>query len=252
MKTAQYTTKGFIIGSTLITIFVISQLSLFTMIPLFFLGLHPFIITGAFIAIIFLGIRSVTGKVTYTIDKDGITKDVSPFLFKKFWAKKAFQFYSWQQIKSFKTGTDMNRSYEEFEFLTINTTKGKKLEISTKEGVSSSFNDFLNVFRYYVKEASEGKLVDGGRPVSIKLAEENPRHLNMQDIPTIKHEIREKSSFYETSLAKVMTVFFTFMAIGLFLLVAFTATLSFAILFRLLFVIVPGLIYMYWRVFFKK
>jgi len=254
METASYHTKGFITGSSIKWIIIISQAALFIMVPLILFGLHPFIVTGALIGSMVLGFGLVSGKVIYTIDDAGITKEVEPTMFKHFWKKQTFQFYPWDHIESFREGMDMNRSYEEFQYLTIFTKAGKKLELNTKSGDKNSFQNFTKVFRLYVIAAEEGKVTDTSRPVSVRLEKEmKAEGIDMAGISsTKKHTIKEKPGFYSTTFAKVLTVFFILFSVGIILALILTGNNRFTNIFRFVFLIVPGTAYMYYRVFVKR
>ncbi|MCP4125032.1 MAG: hypothetical protein GY751_25100 [Bacteroidetes bacterium] len=253
METASYHTKGFITGSSIKWIIIISQAVLFIMIPLILFGLHPLIVTGVLIGAMALGFGLVSGKVIYTIDDSGIIKEVEPIMFKHFWKNHTFQFYPWDHIESFREGMDMNRSYEEFQYLTIFTKGGKKLEINTKSGEKNSFQNFSRVFRLYVIAAEEGKITDTSRPVSAKLEKEMMEEgVDMTGINSVKkHTIKEKPGFYQTTFAKVLTLFFMVVSAGIIAALVVMDNNRFSNIFRFVFIIVPGTAYMYYRVFVK-
>lgn len=249
MKTATYSTTGFVTGSSILWILVISQAALFIMVPVFALGLHPFISVAMFIAVIYGGFQLVTGKVVYTVTAEGLTKDVTPNLLKNFWNKQRFQFYSWDQINSFRSGTDTDRSLEQFDYLTIRTRKGK-LEINTKKGDRNNFREFETVFRQYAGAVNAGVLrtettsseIPAGQAPTTATAETGAG----------RHTIREKPDFYKTPFAKVLTVCFILMFIGIFALMIVLENTRLANIFRLTFIILPGVLYMTWRAFLKK
>lgn len=253
METATYRSKGFITGSSLMWILIISQVSLFVMVPIFFFGFHPFIAMAAFMGALFLGFGLVTGEVTYTIDEGGLTKEVDPTMFKHFWRKKTFQYYPWDNIMSFKAGVDANRSYEEFQFLTIITAKGGKLELNDKKGDKASFTNFEKVFRQYVAAVEKGMVADPSKPVSARLEKEMGSEAPQEARTSIlKHSIKEKPNFYQTTTAKALTILFILLSLALAGIVLTGGDLRMTNFFRLAFIIVPGTIYMYYRVFVKK
>jgi hypothetical protein len=262
MEKASFQSNGFITGSTLKWVIIISQVSLFMMIPLFALGVPILIITGFLLAAMVLGFKMVTVKVVYIVDESGITKDIQPELLKDFWKKKTFQYFPWEEIKNFKAGKDAGRDYEEFYFLTINTTKGKKLELNTKKSDENSFHEFERVFRHYVEAAEAGTLPDYKQPVSIKLAKDSlenqgdtPTSKESQaeiNIPSIKHNIIEKPNFYQTTFAKGLTILFIIFCVAAAGFMLATGLGHFTSIFRLAFILVPGTAYMIYRVYVKK
>lgn len=238
-----YKTNGFVSGSFLRWMFIISQGALLFMFFLIALGIPMLITIGLFIGSIFLGFKMVTGEVWYTLDDDGLTKEVSPSMLKDFWKKQTFQFYPWTQIKSFRAGREASRSYEEFEFITIFTESGKKLEINDKKGDKESFKRFLEAFRHYVAEVDAGNLADPNKPISRSI---DP------DPPKIKHHIEEKPNFYQTVAAKILTIGFTIAFLVLAFLVFIVGLGTVTSIFRLSFILIPGTIYMIYRVFIRK
>lgn len=261
MEKATFHTNGFISGSTMRWVIIISQGSLFLLVPVFALGLHPIFAAALLLITMYVGFQMVTGKVTYVVDETGIIKDVEPTMFKNFWKKKSFQYFSWDKVKSFKAGTDASRDLEEFEFLTIYMTNGQTLELNTKKSDEAAFREFERVFRHYVVAVGEEGLPDSNQPVSVQLAKEamsDPEQRKQRamhkeaETPVIKHRIREKPNFYQTVFAKVLTIFFVILCIVLALVMAFSGLGSFSSLFRLGFVLVPGTIYLFYRVFVKK
>lgn len=257
MEGISYKSKGYITGSSARWIPLVTIFGMTVMFAALAIGLPVIVTMFVFLGAIYLGFRMITGEVIYTIDSDGITKEVSPAMLKNYWKKKSFQFYSWNNVKNFRAGEDAQRSLETFRFLTINMNNGDKLEINDKKGDTDAFKEFERVFRSFVEKNNAGDLdllSEADIPLDTAINgnghfhEDNPK----RPLVTGQNTIIEKPNFYATFWAKLLTVIFIFVSVILPVMMITLSNFRLTNLFRYLFIIIPGTVYMTYRTFIKR
>lgn len=208
------------------------------------LGAGVWISLFLFLGVMILTMGLFSGEGEYILRSEGVYKKVIPFLSLSFKRKERIWFHSWNEIKSFKCGKDMNRSLQEYEYLWIRFNGGSAWQITNQKN-DSEFqqfkNNFIRIVRQLNKEAEDysvttGKNLDTFSPSA---------HLT--------HPIRQKKTFYETVWAKIfvwlMVAFITGISI---VFIKDPQLLSSHSFFRIIYIIIPGIGYILYRVYWKR
>ena len=215
-----------------------------------FLGLPWVVSIVALVGPMFLIIGLTAGKTEYIIDVDFLEKKLVTFLREKRIDRK----YTWNEITSFKEGKDMNRSYEEYSFIEINFKDWTTWQI-TDQVDKAGFEKFREVFLQAVQQRNEPATETNSAQATVAATQVSAasQSANKPQAATANHLIIQKKTLYETVWAKV---FFWAMALFVsgiwgFLLVN-PQYRSFTTGFRITFVIIPGLLYLYYRIYIKR
>jgi hypothetical protein len=237
-ETHQYQTKGFIrwgIWSNIgITVFLSMSILFFTM----GIGMPIFISTIVFVGVMFGIIYLLSGKINFSLGSDGIRQEVTPN-WKKI--KKVDRFFTWDDIRAYERGKDWNRSKQEFRYLYIDVNKDPgQLRISDDKGDKEKFAILADAFEQLVTEVNH---IESPNRVS------QPKTKDYSE--STKQVIKHKRDFYQRPIAKYLTIFFIIITL-FFISFGFGKGMRGVNWFRLLIIIIPGTIYMVYRVFYKK
>lgn len=149
--------------------------------------------------------------------------------------KKAFSHYDWGDVKGYKNGTDRGRYRGEYEYLEIKFKNGDEWVLNDMYGAKKAeFRLFLSNFLAQAEnynQAIQPSEASHKTPVSVTAIE------------------REKT-IYETIWGKLFTIL-----LGIFILTVIAFGLPYmgsTSYFRLAVVIIPGFLYMAYRVFIRK
>ena len=205
------------------------------------LHLPQLVISLGLVAGIFITLVLIGGNTTYLLTNKGVERVVKPIALRSFGISHK-QFFSLDKIKWYSTGSDMNRSYKEYDYLIIKFSgAGQKWKITGPMDEDSDFKTFLETF-IKISEAYNLSM----QPISGRMA-------SKPEVRTHHSSIKRKKAFYETMFAKAFT---------LFLLVLLAAVLVFyfynphylklANIWRIMAIIVPGTLYMVYRTFIGK
>lgn len=240
-KGISYTTKSFITGNFTIGLIMVLSLSMSMMFLFVMLGLPIMLTTVLFIGSIVLFIALLAGNTEYTITKEGISRKVSTML-SNITGLTREQSFKWDEIEWYETGSDLNRSMREYNYLTIKFKGiGNQWKISDSAGGRDAFIIFGDAF---VKLAEAFN--DKEQPIGARVS-------NREEPRLERKAIKRKKSFYETIFAKVFTVATT---IFLACLIAFyffnPQYLKGTHVSRISLILLPGLSYLLYRTFIKK
>lgn len=173
-----------------------------------------------------------TGDMRYTLTNEGLNRSFRPLAARVFGLKGREQSFRFDEIRYYRRDRDWARyRAEEVESLKLAVSRPPYRIVITDMLGKDAFADFADIFealaagqRRETGAGAKGQAVGGKVPV-----------------------IERRPGFYQTIWAKLLTAVFAIMAIAL--IVAFLAgMLSPTGVFRLLIVIIPGVIYMGWRV----
>jgi hypothetical protein len=184
---------------------------------------HLALAMAALLLPMFLVLGFFAGKTEYVMDGNSLEKHLTTFLR----GRKVDKRYNWAQVKSFKTGSDLSRSMEEYNFLEINFAGGDTWQL-TDQGNKAEFENFKQVFLAAIDIYNSQKA-------------ESPEASAHHHSSTL-NKIEQEKTFYETTWAKV---FFWHMALFVSMVMGFlylNPQYGGAITtFRLSFVILPGM-----------
>ncbi len=149
--------------------------------------------------------------------------------------KNAFLLHHWNDVKGYKNGTDRGRYRGEYEYLEIKFKNGEVWVLNDMDGAKKAeFKLFLSYFIAQVENYNQ----------SIQPAKEDTK------MPASATPIKRKKTIYETLWGKLFTLL-----LGLFILAVIGFGLPYmgsTSFFKLTVVIIPGFMYMAYRVFIKK
>lgn len=190
------------------------------------------------------------GKGAYSIDEKGISKSMTSYIQLGAFSNKLNESFSWSQVKSYKTGKDLNRSLNEYEYLEVRLPGGRIWQITNKAN-ANEFSAFRDAFLQYAQginsEASKQNMQT--EPAAPHIAQQADTHLTMHASEPIKRE----KSFYEKPIARFFLWAMVLVVVGVVgFIIIHPQTISGATLFRLCFVLIPGTVYLFYRVYGKK
>lgn len=193
-----------------------------------------------------------SGDAEFKIDGKGIYKHVKPKLRYKYTNYVYDKFFAWDEVKSYKTGSDMKRSLEEYEFLEINLPHNETWQINnaSNKGIFNLFKyEFLNTIEQLNLQNDKQIVHHSKRNVPLAVNSIDREKKSSHTQPTIER----KRTFYESPWAKAF-LWFMGIIIVLFIMIflMYPQYANGLRIFQLLFIIIPGWVYIYYRLYFKK
>jgi hypothetical protein len=166
------------------------------------------------------------------------------------------QKYSWNEVKSYKSGKDKGRYRGEFQFLEIFFKDGVKWSLTDVFGEKrTEFDAFLDYFTSKVNQVNEAKISSSDvyeTNVDSEVAQDAKINLATKP-PSIKPAIVRRKTFYDTVWAKIFTAVMIVFVGGIILFYIFNpGYFRFSSGVNLLIVLIPGVIYLANRVFLAK
>lgn len=199
---------------------------------------------------IYLGIGILAGETVYTVDQFGLRQQIVPLSWFKWVDKKIDRQFTWQDIKWVQIGSDVNRSWGEYQYLKIKLNKWPhNLQLSSDKTDINEYNNFISVFnqingnreenQYFSKEkiSTPSQIYDVLRP-------------KLDVVKSTK--VRVKPKFYSTQKAKYIFYFLCILFLGLIGLMYTTGIFKITYAVRFLIIIIPGMGYYFWRLFMKE
>jgi hypothetical protein len=254
---AQFTTNSFVENPYLVMSigFAAGMGAMWTGIVI---GVHPYMSVALLLGGILLVFGYLIGKVQYTLNKDGVQQQIRRFIPYFLHKKVQLRFFTWKQIQSYKNDTDRMRSGKEYEFLKLylNTSPGEIWITDQHDAIG--FQQFKEAFLNYIRDdnnwAKSTSQVSIGEPNMLMETNESipgrksqiPEQPGVQ--PLTRH-IRERKGFYKTAFAKFITIFFTLITLFLIWNMSYHG-MRFNNWYKVMYVILPGTVFMLYRVFF--
>lgn len=228
---ASYQSKSFIRWGFWTNIWITVMISMSVIFPLSAIGVPIIVTMILFFGATYFSILALSGKSIYTITDKGIRQELQPH-WKKM--KLVVRDFSWDEIKAYELGTDLNRSRQEYHFLHIDVHKTPGLlRLNDDKGDKESFRIFAEAFE---KFANPAESANGYTPLATGSSQV---------------KIRRKSGFYTTIWAKIFTIVLIIFC-GFMVDFALRNGMREFNWYRLLVVVIPGTVYMIYRVFYKK
>lgn len=191
------------------------------------------------------------GKINYALYPNGIHQEIKNFIPFYLRGKIEKRFIQWSQIESFKIDFEFSRSLKEYEFLKLYLTIHPKEIMVTDQLNPNGFMEFKQAFLQKMEGFAINNSVNNKSDQSFvrsKLLNKNPVPSNQTNHPIV---IRQRKGFYDTLFAKILTIFFVFLTLGL-ITAGVLFKIQFTSWFKIAFVMIPGTSYMCYRVFFYK
>ena len=211
---------------------------------MFILGGAPvFLSMAALIGGILVVYGYKIGKTRYELHAEGIYQCISLFIPNMLKKRPKERFIEWKDIKSYRNDTDFKRNLQEYEYLKLYLRKSPSQIWITNDGGRVSFEAFRDKFLELIGDAEKGK--DSAQSVPNAVSD-SP--LEVKVIKDAMSDIKRKPSFYAGIFAKILTVFFILLTVALFVFGYFNG-MRMANWFRLAAILLPGTLYMSYRVF---
>jgi hypothetical protein len=245
---AQFTTNSFV-GNPIGVILLGTAAGMGLMMVGTMLG-APIVIT---MVLLFSGIGLVygfmIGKVRYSLFVDGIEQKIHKFIPYYLSKKEETRFVAWQHIKSYKNDTDFSRQMREYEYIKLYLFVPPKEVWITNQIDNAGFQRFKEAFLLKMTEFAPAEEVTRfTQSIDERNGTEGARSVNAASSGI---EIKRRKSFYKTRFARFITLFFIAVCCGL-VWYGILNGMRFTNWFRLAIILVPGTIYMVYRVFIRS
>ncbi len=168
----------------------------------------------------------IAGRAEYLLTNEEIYQSLTPFVSDLFQIKSKERFFPFELIYYYQVGEDVDRSMQPYKKLTLNMSIEPNKLILTNKKEPDEFEQFVAEFEVLIGDKN-------------KQAEQTVEEKLEVDKLWQPQIIKKKKSFYETVLAKVLSLFFLVLTIG-FLVLSLLGVLSFSGLFRVYILLVPG------------
>ncbi|MFY0644687.1 MAG: hypothetical protein JXR19_09510 [Bacteroidia bacterium] len=234
-----FTTNSF--SENPMNVIIMATAAGFSLMVVFILLGAPILLT---MAALFGGILWVygykIGETTYEIYEHGIYQHIKNFIPYRLSKKTKERFIKWEDIRYFKHDHDMTRELKEYEFIKLYLRKAPGQIWITDQKNRAGFEKFRDVF-------IESAQIGVQKPTSVAHQK--------SDIPKSseakKTRVKQRKGFYSSIAAKLITIVLVLLTVALFVYGA-TSGMRVANWFRLAAILLPGCLYMLYRVFFTR
>ena len=235
-----------------VALLIVVQVSMGLMFIPIFLELHFLFAMAALFGGITLCIGLLSGETVYSIDEQGIAVQIRPMLPWKWWKYEKKKFYAWNRISSYSIGEDMTRGLEKFHFINVEVHGlANDLKISDNGKFFAGFEEFKSAFIAIVE--ARNVRITGTADAASTLQSAAAHGAKPVIAPPKEKLIQRKRSFYERPIAKIITVLFILLmtGVGIFYLY-YPQYLKWEHVFKISFIIIPGIGYLFYRSFLEK
>lgn len=247
--TTQFTTNGFV-GNPMSVIAMATLSGMMFMSVGIMVGLPPLLGMVLLFGGILLVYGYKVGKVQYTIKSDGIHMRIRRFI--PYWLKKKEKekVIRWDNIKSYRNDMDWSRRFKEYEFIKLYLNVSPRQIWITDQRDKTGFQKFRDAF---LKELGHADTEPGVAEVKPKRKENEvvqDESMFKTSKPAPHSHIKRRKSFYKTFFAQVLTIIFIATTVGIWIYGEQNGQ-KLTHFIRLRYVLVPGTVYMVFRVFVK-
>ncbi len=255
MQEVSYRTNAHILPGTYALVLVLMNAGMLPMFIAIWLGASVGVSMAALILPMILMAAIVTGPADYQLNATGLKRTISPYLLSALFGYRKREAYTWNQVAAYKHGSDMNRSREEYEFLELQFKPRGKWMMTDQQN-KEAFSIFRDAFLQAVEQwNTSGTLIDeNSKPANASVVKQ-PEAASVTEslTATPAPRIERKKTFYETGAAKV---YYWLMALIVSGILAFMwvngGEVGYTSAFRVSFVILPGMAYLFYRLYGKK
>lgn len=244
-KQIQYTCKILPFGN-LLTIILATNVGLGMTFICIFLGLPVFITIALMLGSMYALLYLMSTFATFEIKELQLSRllENKSFLFNN----SRYKDYTWQEVKSYKSGKDKGRYRGEFQFLEIFFLDGKSWKFTDMYGErKTTFDIFKTTFIEKINSINAS-----ARKTDLLYTPSQNLQNSTNSAAEIKDRITRKKTFYETGIAKIITIFFVVFSAGIiYFYLTHPAYIRINNLFKIAVVILPGTGYMIFRTFYK-
>lgn len=219
----------------------------------FWLVVVPFLIT------VFAVLALFVQQARFYVGPDGLIRELRPyFSWWSFYKKPQTERYNWNDIVAYKDDENWRRSKGNRRYLRIKTKNGTTINID--EGDNANDPDFAQLrteFLELVEQEDKQRATANYKAPEAKVRE--MYDYKKAHVITPRPKIIKETSFYKTIWGKVLALIFVGMSIGLSVLVVTfwadgTSTVDAVVsrFSKLVFIIIPGTAYMFYKSFLQK
>ena len=181
------------------------------------------------------------GQTRYEVHEEGIYQHIRNFIPYKLYKKTKERFIKWEDIRYYKHDNDMTRELKEYEYIKL-FLKGAPGQIwITDQRNRKGFEEFRDAFLESVQI--------GATPKTKATAHQKSDAI--KKTKQVKPRVAKRKGFYSTFAAKLITIVLLALTVGLFVFGALNG-LRIANWFRLAAILLPGCLYMVYRVFLTR
>lgn len=204
-----------------------------------YIGMPTIVNTLLLVGAMFLIFSFISNNATFTLSQSGLTKtlDDKNFLFKN----KPQVSHLWNDVKSYKQGTDKGKYRGEIDYLEIKFLNGDVWKVTDMYGErKEGFNAYQTYFLESINKIN-GNISTNILPKNVQT--------NINTTTLNDSFIKREKTFYETIFAKIFTVLLGIFIAGIF---SYSQSLSTTSWFKFIVVLIPGFAYLVYRTFIKK
>lgn len=214
--------------------------------PLMFatMFIHPVVAVVVLVGSMFAMMKFITGPALFTIDEQGITRELNTTLGFSKDRKPRIEHFGWDKLQWFKEGRDRGRFSAEYQYVTVHFKNGTEWMITDNNGVRKAEfevfrTEFLALVNGYNQRVAPAPVhTEATVPVVPETATAPP--------------IQQRRTFYETVWAKVFTVALGALIVFFIFLMLTTNYVGLTSIFKIFVILIPGFGYMWYRVFREK
>ncbi|MFN8286096.1 MAG: hypothetical protein U0V74_05045 [Chitinophagales bacterium] len=195
------------------------------------------------------------GEGFYWIDENGIGKTITSSINYKKLNSSTQEYFTWKEVVSFKHGQDLNRSLNQYEYLEIKLP-GSRIWQITDEANKADFvrfrAEFLSRIQTYNAVDKSAEVMQKSEAPHMAAEASTTKEVTSPRGP-ITHNIKQEISFYERPVAHlIFWIIFGGVVYVAYFLWQHPGYIKATYVFRFAFIIVPGLLYFFYRLYGKK
>ncbi len=197
------------------------------------------------------------GEVQYLLTPQGIEQKIRRFIPYAIKRKEETRLINWDKMSSYKIDTDKKRYGDEYEYIKLYLKISPGEIWITDQQDKAGFQQFKDTFLLMLGDFNARNKKTTTETLQPQQATGKSKSSNEGNNPQGESGlngnyqsplIRQRQSFYKTFFAKALTIFFTLITILFIWIIAYRG-MHFTNWFKLMFIILPGTVYMVYRVF---
>lgn len=224
------------------------QIALAVLFGLILAGVPVVVTIGAFLLALYLSVRAALYRAEFVLDEAGITEALTPFNRTWTWRKPVTRSFRWEQVVDWSLDDELTRGYQMRKRLIIRFRDPRhsiRLDEVGGEEQRAAYSTFVNAF---LVRAGGERL-----PPPAELPARIPPEVVRERVawPEGPGALPRRQAFLSRPAGKL-----TGMALIVLVIAAAAALFlvggSFSSWYRLVFVLVPGAVYLVWRIFLRR
>lgn len=224
------------------------QIALAVLFGLILAGVPVVLTIGAFLLSLYLSIRAGLYRAEFTLDDDGITESLTPFNTTWTWRKPGTRHFRWEQVVDWSLDDELTRGYQMRKRLIVrfrDPSHSIRLDEVGGDDQRAAYATFANAF--LVRAGGERLPPPADIPTRIPLEVVRER----VEWPARPGALPRRQAFLSSMRGRLT---------GIVLIGVIVATMAALLLlggsisswYRLVFVLIPGVVYLIWRLFLRR